>query len=422
MFLGIIYQEHLSWYSTRMSIEEQITLTVIAGTVPECIQGYSKEECTLLLQIGCDAIESLRTHKLRIENPAQERAIQELKQRLETQSSHYGDMMEEYKKRMQAQCSEQYQERLANKDRYIDELKEMLSDQKNKVAAVERTVQLESKKLYEAESAGKIEHLTRSLEKLDQEVTKVQEMYMSQIKQKSMGQIGDIGENIYFDLASESFRFFPEFDIINVANEPTKGDFHMHFKDFHVLVDVKNWDNMVTNSEREKLHRDLLCNDMKFAWMVSLKSNIRKYDNFPISVEWISKDKCILYLNSVLKHHNPADFLRLAWNFCNMMQQLGDTGASSEASVNEDLTKICGMLRTLENVVKEESTTMNEMTKNVDILVKNMEKLKVSNQTVKDMIKECLSTKSTELLNNMSCKKFARKPRAKKAVASDSLV
>jgi len=416
---------------------EEFTLRVLDGQVPSCIREYTPEECTLMLQVGSQAIESLKLNKVRLDNQAQIQAFEVTKQEMQDQflvqlqerenkldemtktmedkNANYQFAVEEVKRILRAQCTEQYQDMLHQKDQHINELKEILALQRSKVETMERSIQLESKKLYEIESRCTIDRFSLALEKLDQGVQKVQEISMDHTKQKSMYKIGDMGENLFSELATESFRFFPGFDMINVANETAKGDFHLFFKDFSVLVDVKNWDTMVQNGEREKLQRDLLCNDMMFGWMVSLKSDMRKFDNFPISVEWLRPDKCIIYLNSVMKQTNPIEFLRLAWNFCNTMYQLHTKNPLKTESAQDELTVICSHVQRLDTITKEETSIMNDMAKELTLLTKNMEKIKECNKTAKDIIKESLNTKSTELLNNMYNKKVGRKPRAKKA-------
>jgi hypothetical protein len=401
-----------------MSEQEKIVLTVISGKIPPKIRDYTVEECTLLLQIGSDMIESFKENKLTIDNCEKEKQwedqYREQEQRIETQKNAYQFMMEEYKRILYTQFLEQYQERLSNKDLYIEELKERLTEQKAKTELLDQTIQVESKKMYEMESGSKIERLTVALDKLDTQVHKVQEIYSSQTKQESMKYIGDVGEIKFQALALESFRFFEKFELIHTATEANKGDFHMQFKDFTVLVDVKNWDNMVTNGEREKLHRDLLGTDMMFGWMVSLKTDIRKFDNFPISVEWLRPDKCIIYVNSLMKHHNPVEFLRLVWNFCNMMKQLSKNENKPEDKPS-DLHEIYENVKKLEVILKDETSIISDLSKNID-------RLKETNKSIKDLIKDHLNDKSNELLNNMSCKKLSRKPRTKKPVVDEANV
>jgi hypothetical protein len=399
-----------------------ITLHVIFDQVPRQIHSYTPEECTLILQMGSILIESFKSNKLQID-PSQQ--IQLLTQELENQRTNFKFAMEECK----ALVADQYKERLTHKDEYIQELRDQLSEKAEIILEHKKTIVSESKKLYEAESSDKVKQFQNSLCKFDEQLTKFQDLYNAHTKQRSMLEIGDEGESIYHELAMESFRFFENFDITNVASEAAKGDFHMFFKDFNVLVDVKNWDHMVTNGEREKLQRDLFANNnMMFGWMVSLKTNIRKFDNFPISVEWIRHDKCIFYINSLMKQKDPVEFLRLAWNFCNMMYHLSVKNTTSEEIKQEELTNIYSHIKQLEVIIGDETSMIQSMSKNMEELNKhasdisqNIDKLKNSNKKIKDIIKDHLNDTSNRVLSNMSCKKLSRKPRTSKKPSEVSI-
>jgi vacuolar-type H+-ATPase subunit H len=398
---------------STMSASAPITLQVIPEQVPSQIYTYTPEECTLILQMGSILIESFKTNKLQVDPTHQ---IQLLTQELENQRNSFKFAMDECK----TLVSEQYKERLDHKDEYIQELREQLAEKAEIILEQKKAIVSESKKLYETESSHKVQLFQDSLCKFDQQLTKFQDLYNAHTKQRSMLEIGDEGESIYHDLAMESFRFFEKFDIVNVASEAAKGDFHMFFQDFNVLVDVKNWDNMVTNGERDKLQRDLLANNnMMFGWMVSLKTNIRKFDNFPISVEWVRHDKCILYINSLMKQRDPIEFLRLAWNFCSMMYHLNAKNAASEEVKEEELTSIYSHIKQLEGIFGEETSliqgmvkSMDELNKNAADIGQNIDRLKTNNKMVKDFIRDHLNDKSNRVLSNMSCKKLGRKPRA----------
>jgi hypothetical protein len=59
--------------------------------------------------------------------------------------------------------------------------------------------------------------------------------------------------------------------------------------------------------------------NMTFAWMVSLNTNICEYNRFPIMSKWIRTEagvKCILFINNLLEHKDPKNILRQAWFIC----------------------------------------------------------------------------------------------------------
>ena len=70
------------------------------------------------------------------------------------------------------------------------------------------------------------------------------------------------------------------FKIENKAKQSHKGDFHLFFKDFNVLVDSKNYTTSISKKEIVKIESDLNTNsNMNFAWLVSLNSNILTWLN-----------------------------------------------------------------------------------------------------------------------------------------------
>jgi hypothetical protein len=92
------------------------------------------------------------------------------------------------------------------------------------------------------------------------------------------------------------------------------------FEDFNILVDSKNYSGSVQKKEIKKIESDLMVNDnMNYAWLVSLNSNICEYNRFPIMTKWITTDvgvKCILFINNLLDHKEPRNILRQAWSIC----------------------------------------------------------------------------------------------------------
>ena len=133
---------------------------------------------------------------------------------------------------------------------------------------------------------------------------------------KSSAALGEDGENI-FEYLSDTFKDFAGYKIENKAKQGHKGDFHLFFEEFNVLIDSKNYTGLVQKKEVIKIESDLTINDnMNFAWMVSLNSHISDQNRFPITRKWITTDKglkCILFINNLLEYKDPANILRQAW-------------------------------------------------------------------------------------------------------------
>jgi hypothetical protein len=154
---------------------------------------------------------------------------------------------------------------------------------------------------------------------LNREVFDKAEKLINKTSNKSSISIGDDGEQIFENL-SDTFKDFTGYKIENKAKQGHKGDFHLFFKDFNILVDSKNYSGSVQKKEITKIESDLTINDnMNFAWMVSLNSNICDYNRFPIMTKWITTDvgvKCILFINNLLEHKDPRNILRQSWSMC----------------------------------------------------------------------------------------------------------
>ena len=144
-------------------------------------------------------------------------------------------------------------------------------------------------------------------------------------KNKTSKEIGDDGEDIFNSL-SNTFKDFKGYKIENKSKQGHKGDFHIFFDEFNVLADAKNYVGSVQKKEIEKIENDLRTNDnMKFAWLVSLNTDISEWNRFPIMNKWIMTDKgskCIILVNNLLNNKDPKNTLRLIWSICNEFNKL----------------------------------------------------------------------------------------------------
>jgi hypothetical protein len=177
---------------------------------------------------------------------------------------------------------------------------------------------------------------------LNREIFDKAEKLINKTNNKSSISIGDDGEQIFETLA-DTFKDFPEYRIENKSKQGHKGDFHLFFKDFNILVDSKNYSGCVQKKEIIKIESDLTINDnVKFAWMVSLNSNISDYNKFPIMTKWITTDtgvKCILFINNLLEHKEPRNILRQAWSICNDFNKLTKNVDKEDGELEEYIEK-----------------------------------------------------------------------------------
>lgn len=144
-------------------------------------------------------------------------------------------------------------------------------------------------------------------------------------KNQTAKKIGDDGEDIFQNF-SITFKDFKGYKIENKSKQGHKGDFHLFFEEFNVLADAKNYVASVQKKEIEKIENDLRTNDnMKFAWLVSLNTDISEWNRFTIMHKWIMTDKgskCIIFVNNLLDNKDPQNTLRLIWSICNEFNKL----------------------------------------------------------------------------------------------------
>jgi hypothetical protein len=213
------------------------------------------------------------------------------------------------------------------------------------------------------------------LEQKDKQIDKLTDTYEKLIveKNKSVNKKGVEGETKFKDYAN-TFKDFKGFEIIDKHTQGGEGDFHLHFDEFDILVDAKNYKSCVPGREREKIKNDLIKNEhINFAWLVSLNTSIDKFDKAPIMVEWIATDKCILHINNLTSFEDPKKIIRIAWFYCNeLMKLITFTNENSDLSELKDVRdrqyKIVDKIKNARKNIREINTTITIFKKQVDML------------------------------------------------------
>lgn len=240
----------------------------------------------------------------------------------------------------------------------------------------------------------KYDLLLQEKEKQVNRLTDIHEKILIQ-NNKSLSHKGSEGEKQFNDYA-ETFVDFTGFKLINKSKQSHTGDFHLFFQDFNVLVDVKNYNGYVTKKEIEKIESDLRVNgDMKFAWLISLYSNISEWSRFPIMNKWINTDsglKCIIFINNLTDAKDPKSVLRLAWYICNEFNKITQKMDDMD---NLDLTHYKEKELILINQIKNLQKRNNEMRRSMNM------SLAVLKSMDKDLL-DMLSLLSNEIVNNES--------------------
>ena len=170
------------------------------------------------------------------------------------------------------------------------------------------------------------------------------------------------GEKTFCEYA-QTFMDFKGFEIIDKHTQGGEGDFHLHFEDFDVLADAKNYKKKVPIDQREKIKKDLMKNEhLHFAWLVSLNTSIDKYDKSPIMYEWINTTQCIVYINNLSSFEDPKKILRIVWFTCKELYKLIEDVNFDETELTdlrEKNFKMMDKLRGIRKTIREINTSMN---------------------------------------------------------------
>ena len=341
-------------------------MKIVNITIPDDkiidISGFSLEENYMMLKIGS---ECLLEGRKAVAGLTQKDIYNKIKEetRGEVQRLELDILVErEMKVKMEEQIKNMY-----------EGLIEKMRSQMETMSVQIKSYELQNKDLIKAEVDKARERYDLILEekdkqnRLNREVFDKAEKLISKTIVKTSIAIGDDGEQI-FESLSDTFKDFSGYKIENKAKQGHKGDFHLFFKDFNILVDSKNYSGSVQKKEVIKIETDLTTNEnMKFAWMVSLNSNISDYNRFPIMTKWISTDvgvKCILFINNLLEYKEPRNILRQAWVICEDFHRLTKSVHKEDGDLEKYIERNIKQKKQIENL-QERAT---ELRKGINVL------------------------------------------------------
>jgi hypothetical protein len=254
---------------------------------------------------------------------------------------------------MEEKISKMYESQVEKLEKQIEILSNQLNEHKN------NNTNLVDKEV------GKVrEKYDLLLQEKDKQVDKMSENYEKMLIQshKSTSHKGSDGEKTFSEYA-ETFIDFKGFNIIDKHTQGGEGDFHLHFEEFNVLADAKNYKKKVPIDQREKIKKDLIKNEhITFAWLVSLNTSIDKYDKSPIMYEWISTTQCIVYINNLSSFEDPKKILRIVWFTCKELHKFTKDDHFDESELTEIKNKNYKMMDKIKSVrktIREINTSMN---------------------------------------------------------------
>jgi hypothetical protein len=230
----------------------------------------------------------------------------------------------------------------------------------------------------------KYDLLYREKEKQVERMTEVHEkLIVHHQSSKSTSHKGSEGEKKFEEYA-DVFIDFKGFEIIDKHTQGGAGDFHLHFEDFDVLVDAKNYKKKVPVDQREKIKNDLQKNEhLHFGWLVSLNTSIDKYDKSPVMYEWINTKQCLVYINNLSSFEDPKKILRIVWFTCKELYKMTqDVNFDEEelTKLKDDRFKLMDKIRGFRKNIREINTSMNA-TRNLVQLMDDELKSMLENET-----------------------------------------
>jgi hypothetical protein len=287
-----------------------INITIPADElVPDIISTFTPEENLLMLKIGSNC---LKEGRQAVANLTQK----EIYNKIKDESKGEIDKLEldllvekELKIKLSEEITKMYQKQLDDMKKQIDTFKTQLKIYESDNKEFVRLEVEKERKNYEIMLGEKDKQLNK--------MTDNYERFLKQNEVKSSKKIGDEGEDT-FVLLSDTFKDFPGYKLEKKAHQAHKGDIHLFFKDFNVLVDLKNYSGSVQKKELEKIEHDLSINNtMDFAWLISYDSNVSDWNRFPIMYKWIVTEnglKCVVIVNNLNANKTPVDVLRNVWS------------------------------------------------------------------------------------------------------------
>jgi hypothetical protein len=358
---------------------KQINLT-IPGDRTLDIADFSPEENFLMLKIGSSCL--IEGRKV-VSNLTQKEIYQKIKDesKEEVKTLEMNLLVQkELTTQMEEKMNKMYELRINQLNKQLELMRQQL-----------KTYEVDNKEIVEKEVNKAREKYEWLLEEKDRQNQLNREVFDKaiQLTNKSTSHKGSDGEKTFSEYAS-TFQDFKGFEIIDKHTQGGQGDFHLHFEEFDILVDAKNYKKKVPVEQRDKIKKDLLKNEhIQFAWLVSLNTAIDKWDKAPIMYEWINTSQCIIYINNLACFEDPQKILRIVWFTCKELYKLikeVNVDETELTDLKERQFKLLDKIKDIKKNIRELNTSINS-TKNIV-------------QLMDDQLKDILELEATNIINS----------------------
>jgi len=344
--------------------------------LPDIIQSFSLEENYWMLKIGSESLNEARKVVATLTN---EEIFKKVESEFNNEINKLNNAII-----IEKNTSLMMQEKIEKL--YETQIESLNKKLENALVQIETYRQGNYNSLYEElnKVKEKYELMYREKEKQVERMTDVHEkMIVHHQSTKSNSHKGSEGEKKFEEYANV-FIDFKGFEIIDKHTQGGEGDFHLHFEEFDVLVDAKNYKKKVPNDQRDKIKKDLQKNEhINFGWLVSLNTSIEKWDKSPIMFEWINTKQCLIYINNLSEFNDPRKILRIVWFICkeiyNMTREI-NIDEEELTKLRDDRFKMMDKIRLLRKNIREINTSMNATSNLIKVMDDEL-RLMLENET-----------------------------------------
>ena len=318
------------------------------------ISEFSPEENFLMLKIGSDVLREGRKVITNLtSNEVYKKIENEFKKDFESLDIQF-KLEKETSIKMQEKIKQMYESQIEMLNKKLENaMVQLKTYEQDNYSSLQESIN---------KAKEKYDFMYREKEKQVQRMTEVHEKMLLQHSSKSTSYKGSEGERTFSEYA-ETFIDFKGFNIIDKHTQGGEGDFHLHFEDFDVLADAKNYKKKVPVDQREKIKKDLIKNEhIHFGWLVSLNTSIDKFDKSPIMYEWINTTQCLVYINNLSSFEDPKKILRIVWFTCKELYKLiedVDKDENNITELKEKNFKLIDKIKNTRKTIREINTSMN---------------------------------------------------------------
>ena len=258
------------------------------------------------------------------------------KEMADRETKLYNDKVEKDIERIVDHKTQVYDRLLMERSNETAKLSEIIRMRDREIVELEEKMRMQTLK-FDARVQNEVAKVGEKMTSVLDRSSSVLESVVASSQTKTSSEIGAIGEQCFSEVAKTTFCDFDGFDLQDVHNQPHKGDFLLSIRGLTIMVDSKYYKRNVDNPQIDKIKSDLRRNtNIRFAWLVSLYSDIDKRDKGAFMFEWLTDEQCVVHINRLMLLENRETILKSIFFLC----QDYDKQISARGTGNDELISI----------------------------------------------------------------------------------